>query len=196
MTPHFNKGKKRTKEQNERNRLAHLGKKHSEETKQKMTEIHKKLYPAKADVFKNTGKTHFKKGMTAWNKDKVGVMPEPHNKGVDTKKAYECELCMKRFKAYAKRKYCSTICSSIEKQGDKNHNWIGGSWLYVRKQILIEQDYTCQDCGFQEREIMEVNHKLERADYPELARDKNNLEVLCPNCHRRKTNRFLANKKQ
>lgn len=145
---------------------------------------------------KNTGRTHFKKGMTPWNKDKKGVMPEPHNKGRDTKKRYECGTCLKRFSSYAKRKYCSVKCSSSQKIAEKNHNWVGGSWLFVRKQILIEQDYTCQSCGYREKEIMEVNHKLERADYPELARDRNNLEVLCPNCHRRKTNLYLNSKKQ
>lgn len=142
----------------------------------------------------NTGKTHFKKGMTPWNKGKKGVMPEPKNKGKDNSKNYECLVCMTRFKSRAKRKYCSIKCSSFMKTGENNHNWVGGGWLTVRKQILMEQDYTCQVCNFREPEIMEVNHKLERADYPELARDKNNLEVLCPNCHRRKTNQYLKSK--
>ena len=56
------------------------------------------------------------------------------------------------------------------------------------------QDYTCQVCGLREIDIMEVNHKLERADYPEISRDPNNMEVLCPNCHRRKTNAYLRAK--
>ena len=118
----------------------------------------------------------------------------PHNKGEDSKKRYECGVCMQRFSSYNKRKYCSKTCAAIERTGEKNHKWIGGSWLTVRKQVLAEQDYTCQDCGYREVEIMEVNHKLERSAYPELARDKNNLEVLCPNCHRRKTNLFLKRK--
>lgn len=39
-----------------------------------------------------------------------------------------------------------------------------------KKGIQFEQDYTCQVCGMREPEIMEVNHKLERAHYPELPR--------------------------
>lgn len=144
----------------------------------------------------NTGRTHFKKGFTPWNKGTKGIMPEPHNKGRDSSKNYECIVCMRRFKARVLRKYCSVKCSSFTKLAENNPNWIGGSWLYVRKIVLAEQDYTCQNCGFREPEIMEVNHKLERSNYPELSRDKNNLEVLCPNCHRRKTNAFLKANKQ
>ena len=144
---------------------------------------------------RNTGRTHFRKGDSPWNKGEKGVMPPPHNKGKDSKKSYECLVCLTRFKAYLKRKYCSVKCSSSQRKGENNHNWIGGGWLTVRKIILVEQDYTCQSCGLREPDIMEVNHKLERSKYPELSRDRNNLEVLCPNCHRRKTNLFLRNQK-
>ncbi len=143
----------------------------------------------------NTGRTHFKKGIIPWNKGTVGIMPPPTNKGVDNRKNYECVICFRRFKAYLPRKYCSVKCSALTKIGEGNPKWIGGSWLTVRKQLLIEQDYTCQECGLREPEIMEVNHKLERSRYPELSREKNNMEVLCPNCHRRKTNTFLKTNK-
>lgn len=110
----------------------------------------------------------------------------------------ECQLCFTRFKVPLSRsknsKFCSQICVGKSKTKERNGNWIGGGWLYTRKLVLIEQDYTCQNCGLREPEIMEVNHKLERSQYPELARDKNNMETLCPNCHRRKTNAFLRSK--
>ncbi len=134
------------------------------------------------------------KGKQTWNKGTKGVMPEPPNKGQNSKTKYKCLVCNRNFEAYLKRKYCSVRCSATTKLGENNPNWIGGGWLRVRKIILIEQDYTCQVCGLQDKEIMEVNHKLERSKYPELANDRNNLEVLCPNCHRRKTNLFLKNR--
>jgi hypothetical protein len=130
------------------------------------------------------------------NRIKKGSIP--WNKGRDRKQQTKCLVCFKDFK-YDKKvnmgKYCSNVCCGIAKRGEKNSRWIGGTWLFVRKTILIEQDYTCQMCGLREPEIMEVNHKLEKSLYPELARDKENLEVLCPNCHRRKTNLFLKRKK-
>lgn len=112
----------------------------------------------------------------------------------------ECAVCLTRFTVPHYRKdsavYCSRRCLGIFKfTGDRNPNWIGGGWLLVRKVVLIEQDYTCQVCSLREPLIMEVNHKLERSTHPELARDKDNLEVLCPNCHRRKTNLFLKKNK-
>lgn len=142
---------------------------------------------------RNTGKTHFKKGDSSWNKGVKNTWT------LGKKISKECSICFKRFSVIKSRnttaKFCSKKCAGIHKMsGDKNPNWIGGSWLYVRKQILIDQDYTCQVCGLREPDIMEVNHKLERADYPELSHIKDNLEVLCPNCHRRKTNLFLKNK--
>jgi len=143
----------------------------------------------------NTGRTHFRKGQhpSPLTEFKRGYVP--HNKGKDSKRRYECAVCLTRFYAYQKRKYCSIKCSASTKVGENNPNWIGGGWLRVRKIILAEQDYTCQSCRHREPEIMEVNHKLEKSQYPDLAHDKNNLEVLCPNCHRRKTNAFLkANK--
>ncbi len=146
---------------------------------------------SKKGIQLNTGRTHIKKGQRLSPNTEFKKGQIPFNKGRNSKKSYECAVCFTRFKAYQKRKYCSIKCSSSTKIGEGNPNWIGGGWLTVRKQILIEQDYTCQDCGLREKEIMEVNHKLERADYPELAHDRNNLEVLCPNCHRRKTNQFL-----
>lgn len=180
----------------ERNRIAHLGKKHSVATRRKMSEIHKKLYSTVADKLKNTGRTRFKEGMVPWNKGKKGVMPKPWNSGRNLSK--ECDVCFTRYRVPLCRKdskFCSRKCMGIfNMTGEKNPNWIGGGWLKVRKEILIEQDYVCQSCGLREPDIMEVNHKLERAIYPELSRDKNNLEVLCPNCHRRKTNLFLKRK--
>lgn len=175
-----------------------LGKKMSIETKQKMSEAHKgEKHWNFGGSQTNTGKTHFKKGMTPWNKGTKGAMPTPWNFNRNLRK--ECTVCFKRYKVPLCRKnskFCSNRCHAIFKfTGEKNSNWIGGGWLMVRKQVLLEQNYTCQVCTLREPEIMEVNHKLERSRYPELSRDKNNMEVLCPNCHRRKTNAFLkANK--
>lgn len=72
---------------------------------------------------------------------------------------------------------------------ENNPVWVGGADKYWRRQALIRDDYTCQVCGFREPEIMEVDHIVPRSVAPELRHELNNLITLCPNDHRRKTNR-------
>ena len=76
-----------------------------------------------------------------------------------------------------------------EIEGKKNWNWKGGDTRWFHKQVLIRDDYTCQICGYREIEIMEVDHIKPKSIYPELQFEMNNMVTLCPNCHRRKTNR-------
>lgn len=75
------------------------------------------------------------------------------------------------------------------KCGEKNHKWTGGKWAYFRRQVLLRENHTCESCGLREEGLMDVDHILPRKKYPELALDVGNLQVLCPNCHRRKTNK-------
>ena len=121
-----------------------------------------------------------------------------------------CQSCKKRFNSYEEeQKYCSRDCynkghivwnkgkklhympPAVFKKGEhigkKHLNWKGGKWLYWRKQALIRDDYTCQDCGLRDEEIMDVDHVKPRKIYPDLKLVLSNLRTLCPNCHKRKT---------
>lgn len=75
--------------------------------------------------------------------------------------------------------------------GNKHPNWKGGKWLYWRRQTLIRDNFTCQKCGLRDEEIMDVDHinpKLDSSgEYKNNIQDINNLQTLCPNCHKRKT---------
>lgn len=75
--------------------------------------------------------------------------------------------------------------------GDKNPRWKGGTWNYQRKFAKIRDDFTCQICGLKDPEIMEVDHIKPKCDFPEIMHSLENLITICPNCHRRKTNREL-----
>lgn len=115
-------------------------------------------------MFKNTGRTHFKKG----NKPpahKIGCLC-PRCKG-SPKKLFICLNCLKEFKNYGNRKFCSRICktdyskgkqtklrglplSEEHKQnlrglrpnitGSKHHNWKGGiTPLYISERCKFRR---------------------------------------------------------
>lgn len=73
--------------------------------------------------------------------------------------------------------------------GDKNPTWRGGAWNYWNGQAKIRDNYTCQMCGFSDKEIMQVDHIKPKSLFPELKKVLDNLMTVCPNCHARKTNR-------
>lgn len=75
--------------------------------------------------------------------------------------------------------------------GKKNANWKGGKIKWLKKCAKIRDSYTCKECGWNEPEIMEVDHIKMKCEFPDLYESLDNLITLCPNCHRRKTNRDL-----
>lgn len=70
-----------------------------------------------------------------------------------------------------------------------NPSWGGGGDKFWTSQALLRDDFICQECGYREPEIMEADHVIPKAVRPDLRRVLSNLQTLCPNCHRRKTNR-------
>ena len=69
----------------------------------------------------------------------------------------------------------------------KNPAWKGGAHSFIKRRCLERDDYTCQQCGYREPEIMETDHIRPKSVFPELRYVLENLVTLCPNCHRRKT---------
>ena len=71
--------------------------------------------------------------------------------------------------------------------GEKSSAFVGT--YYWLKQAKIRDDYTCQICGLKDVEIIEIDHIIPKSVRPDLKFELSNLMCLCPNCHRRKTNR-------
>lgn len=70
-------------------------------------------------------------------------------------------------------------------------------WRAKRSQILKRDNYECQDCKEEGKintrrggKSLEVHHKKELKDYPELAFEDDNLITLCKVCHNRRHERF------
>src|SRR3990167_2131379 len=124
--------------------------------------------------------------------DMAKPRPCPHCVGgvIKNHKSKRCRKCFLKdpfkFGAHNIAKW------SLGKTGDKHVRWKGGKWIYWRKQVLIRDDYTCRKCGLRDIEIMDVDHikpKLDSSNkFKSETPDVNNLQTLCPNCHKRKTN--------
>lgn len=59
------------------------------------------------------------------------------------------------------------------------------SWHSIKKFVIAEMNETCEKCGWNKRNpfhdkiLLQVNHK----DGDRSNNKRDNLEVLCPNCH-------------
>jgi len=53
-------------------------------------------------------------------------------------------------------------------------------WKNIRKQILERDNYTCQYCGIQRKEHMQINH----INGNPKNHSPDNLEVICSSCHK------------
>lgn len=104
------------------------------------------------------------------------VRKEYHKKQYQLRRKQLERLC-----PVCKVRYCVTgkTCRGCSK-GGQGINW-------ARKIVRDRDCDTCQKCGLVDWEIMEVDHKLPIKDHPELYTDPNNMWLLCPNCHKRKT---------
>lgn len=123
----------------------------------------------------NTGKTHFKKGMTPWNKDKVSIMPTPWNKG---KKGVMPAAWNKGTKGLMPRPW-NKIGDGITSQ-----NKIDRTLFQKNFQPLVfkRDNFTCQVCQ-QYGGNLQVDHIKGWSKYPELRFDLDNCRTLCMACH-------------
>lgn len=111
----------------------------------------------------------------------------------------KCKNCGKPLKENQFR-YCSKKC--IRNFWDKNDYWIiKKKRIWEKKLALIKElGGKCRKCGITDIRVLEINHidknKKERPKklqytwqrrFKEWNKNKNNLELLCANCHRKLT---------
>lgn len=136
--------------------------------------------------------------MTQQHKDKIG-------NAVKRGKFIKCKNCSKEVWAspYELRRkeqkgFCSRECFKIyyknnySKKGSENIFWKNGGLTFTKKIALKRDKYTCQICGYTNKEIMQVDHIKERCLGGKDSLE--NLQTLCPNCHAKKTYKFLRKK--
>lgn len=65
------------------------------------------------------------------------------------------------------------------------------AWLDLRYKVLVKHGGRCQCCGVDAARgaILNVDHIKPRSLYPELELEESNLQVLCADCNRGKSNK-------
>lgn len=100
-----------------------------------------------------------------------------------------CPGCRKKI-PHDKQEYCSLICRKTHKtkrwlEGENFFLRWGGTPTHIRDFLLEEIDNRCSQCGWKEINLttgkcpLEVDH----IDGDNNNNLKNNLRILCPNCH-------------
>ncbi len=142
-----------------------LGRKHTEESKKKMSIANMgNTYSLGFKASEETKKriSLAKKGTPTWNKGKTGI--------------------------YSKE---TLKIMSDKKIGDKSPTWLGGITknpydidFNKRKRLFVRKrdNYTCQECNYTEEQLgyaLSVHH----IDYDKLNSNPTNLISLCKSCH-------------
>lgn len=107
-----------------------------------------------------------------------------------------CENCGCSLRNKSGKKFCSSSCQHEKQNRDKISSWLKGIESghtgknysiknFLRKYLIEEADNKCSKCGWGEinestgKSFLEINH----IDGDASNSRKENLEVLCPNCH-------------
>lgn len=175
----FIKGYIMSKEHKRKIGDANLGRRHSIESKNNMSEA--------------------SKGQIPWNKGKTGLQVAWNRRGWFKK----CSVCTKEFwvrPSCDDQKCCSHTCRNENRLGkyggEKHWNWRGGindindtirkSNLYKKWRLAVFQrdNYTCTKCSVRGSNL-HADHIKPFSTYPNLRFDVNNGRTLCKSCHRR-----------
>lgn len=158
------------------------GRKHSEETK---TKISHTLQEKNIDFCGEYKILNFKAANTKFKAPKYIV--------------YNCINCGKECSGETKGimyKYCSSKCQHEYARKDFIRKWKNGEVdgsinngfslsNYIRSYLLEKNDYKCEKCGFRgvnpytNNTILQIHH----IDGDSSNNKEENLQVLCPNCH-------------
>ena len=172
------RGRKHSEESKKKLSLAHKGKKLTAEHKKKLSESHR-------------GEKHYNYGKHRSEKTKKKIS--------ETKKALFKENKLKggfrkNHKINIGRKHSEETKRKIGLKGDKNPSWKGGitpirtkiwrskKYSQWRQSVFKRDNYTCQKCKIR-GSYLEAHHIKQFAYYPNLRFDIDNGATLCRNCH-------------
>jgi 5-methylcytosine-specific restriction endonuclease McrA len=151
----------------------------------------------------NDGTTHFKKGMTPWNKG-ITLSAEYKKKISDGQKANNPKYWLGKKRDQSTKDKISlsnkgTVpwnkgIKQTQTSGPNNPNWKGGvsrgyktgyyslEYKQWRTAVFERDDYTCQECG-QKGGYLTAHHIESFTSHPELRLVVSNGKTLCEDCH-------------
>ena len=162
-----------------------LGKRHSEETKQK---IRLSLLGNTQSAETNKKRSESLKGKNTWSKG--CKLSEEHKAKVS-----KSLVGNKRCKGY-KHTLETRKKMSVSRKGELSPHWQGGitaenmkgrrtfEYKLWRETVMIRDNWTCQKCGIRGGNL-EVDHIKSYARYPEFRTSIENGRTLCIPCHRK-----------
>jgi hypothetical protein len=122
---------------------------------------------------------------------------------------HSCAFCGNNFKSKGEgQKCCSQVCFQAYIKMQEIERWLRGTWdgctaknkelsKRIRDFLLDNCNYKCEKCGwsginmYSGNTTLQIHHK--DGDYQNNIKD--NLEVLCPNCHSLTENNGSLNEK-
>jgi predicted nucleic acid-binding Zn ribbon protein len=103
--------------------------------------------------------------------------------GISCRKEKPCIICGTPILASANKKTCSRKCANIHRTGIKyklnRPRDKVKSYKQLKIRLLKLRGNTCERCGYNKLEILQVHHK----DKDRNNNNLKNLELICPNCH-------------
>ncbi len=146
-------------------RQKNLGKKHSEETKSKMSASHKGKNTWSSGTKWTDAQKEKLKSRTAWNAGKIGECPQLGNP-------------QRGSKSHRWKGGITPINKAIRNSVEYK------KW---RREVFKRDDFTCQQCGIRGG-TLNADHIKSFALYIELRFDLSNGRTLCVPCHRKTPN--------
>lgn len=96
-----------------------------------------------------------------------------------------CAVCPKQYKKSLNKRTCSKKCSNSLRLGSKYNGRPLKDKVQnnraLKKRLVELRGSKCERCPYSNVKILNVHHKIRRADGG--SNDYDNLELICPNCH-------------